>query len=247
MIGADDRLLIARVQDMITAARDYSTRYIGFLDSHSAAVVTDAAGHYPYMRLFGGYEDAERVFAAFYAEYCDPSDGDYPITAVTLISRNSVTLSHRDYLGSLMSLGITRESIGDILCEPGRAVVFLSNGVADYVIGQLGRVGGEGVKVERGFKLPLPQAGGFLEMRLTVASERLDCVIGALCSRSRSWTAEAVESGIVAVNAIQCDSLTRKVKVGDRIAVRGYGKFRIDDIGQATRKGRMVLIASKYI
>ncbi len=247
MIGADDRLLVARVQDAIAAACGYNTRYIGFLDSHSLAVVTDASKHYPYMRLFGGYDDAERVFAAFYAEYCEPTDDDYPIVSLTLTSRSSVALTHRDYLGSLMSLGITRESVGDILIEAGRAVIFLSSGVSEYVIGQLDRVGGEGVKVSRGFSLPLPQMGGFEEMRLTVASERLDCVVGALCSKSRTWSAETVESGIVAVNSVQCDSVTRKLKAGDRLTVRGYGKFRIDEISQVTRKGRIVLIASKYI
>ncbi len=247
MILADDRLLVSRVGDAISAAAGYSTRFIGFLDSHSAAVVSDAARQYPYMRLYGGYEDAERVFAAFYAEFCEPEDCEYPIAAITVISRSSVTLSHRDYLGSLMSLGITRESVGDILCEAGRAVIFLASGIADYVIGQLDRVGGEGVKIERGYAAPLPQSGGFEEMRLTVASERLDCVVGALCSKSRSWASDAIESGIVAVNSIECSSVTRKLRAGDKLAVRGVGKFKIDDLSQTTRKGRLVLIAKKYI
>lgn len=247
MVSEEDRLLTARVSDAILAASAYSTRFIGFLDSHSAAVVSDAARQYPYMRLYGGYEDAERVFAAFYAEFCEPENNDYPIVPVTVLSRNSVTLSHRDYLGSLMSLGITRESVGDILCEPGRAVVFLASGVADYVIGQLDRVGGEGVKIERGYTLPLPQMGGFEEIRLTVASERLDCAVSALCSKSRTFAAEAIESGIVAINSVACENVTRKLRAGDKLTVRGVGKFRIDDLSQVTRKGRLVLIAQKYI
>ncbi len=240
-------MLSARVRDAVAAAEKYSTRFIGFLDSHSAAIVSDAVLQYPYFRFYGGYEDAERVFAAFYAEFCEVEKGDFPITAITVTSRKSATLSHRDYLGSLMSLGITRESVGDILCESGRAVIFLSSGISDYVISQLDRVGGEGVKIEKGFSLPLPQMSGFVEIRLTVASERLDCVVSALCNKSRSWAAEAIESGIVAINSVQCDSVTRKLRSGDKLAVRGIGKFRIDDLSQTTRKGRLVLVASKYI
>ncbi len=240
-------MLAARVNDAICAALDCSTRYIGFLDSHSAAVVADAARQYPYMRLFGGYEDAERVFAAFYAEFCEPADCDYPICAVTVTSRCSASLSHRDYLGSLMSLGITRDSVGDILCESGRAVIFLSKSIADYVIGQLERVGAEGVKAELGYRLPLPQSARFEQLRLTVASQRLDCIVGALCSKSRSWSAATIEGGIVAINSVQCTSLTRRLSAGDRLTVRGVGKFKIDDLSQLTRKGRLVLIASKYI
>ena len=247
MTGSVDRLLIARVRDAIAAASDCNTRYIGFLDEHGSAVAVNAAGQYPHMRLYGGYEDAERVFAAFYAEYCEPAEDEFPICAVTVISRRAAALSHRDYLGSLMSLGITRESGGDILCEDGRAVIFLSTGVSEYVIAQLDRVGGEGVEVARGFDTPLPQSGGFEQLRLTVASARLDCIVGALCAKSRSWAAEAIESGIVSVNSIQCCTVTRRVHSGDKVTVRGYGKYRIDDVGQTTRKGRIVLLALKYI
>ena len=242
-----DRLLTARVADAIAAAQDYSTRYIGFLDEHGASVVLSAARGYPYVRMFGGYGDAQRVFAAVYPEYCEPDDGDYPIAAVTVLSRRSAQLCHRDYLGSLMSLGITRESVGDILCEDGRAVVFLTAGVSDYVLGQLDKVGGEGVKVSRGFTPPLPQTGSFEEVRLTVSSARLDCIVGALCGKSRTASAELIESGAVSVNSVQCCSVSRKIQQNDKVAVRGNGKYRIDDLSNITRKGRTVLLASKYI
>ncbi len=247
-INSEDRLIISRVQDAVCSARDrYATRFIGFLDGHGTAVAKQAAAGYANVAFYGGHESAERVFMCIYPDYAEISADDYPFQAVTVTARPTAQLTHRDWLGSLMSLGIRRDSVGDILTDGSKGVIFLADGIVDYVVGQLQKVGGEGVKIQLGYTLPLPETNGFEELRFTVASTRLDCVVSALCSYSRSKAEEVICAGLVTVDSTECLSTTKKVSAGSRIAVRGKGKFIIDNCFFTTRKGRTVMCVRKYI
>ena len=247
-INNDDKLLADRVKDAVQAAQNkYSVRYIGFLDEHGVSVALCAAHGWHSVALWGGYEDADRVLMCIYSDYAEVDKQDYPLRAITATARREAKLAHRDWLGSLMSLGIRRDAVGDILTDGSRAVIFLSSSITDYVLGQLEKVGGEGVKLSEGYSLPLPSGGSFEEIRCTVASARLDCVVGALCSTSRGNASETIESGLVAVDSAEVVSTSRKVAGGQRITIRGKGKFIIDSIDSVTRKGRIVLCARKYI
>lgn len=249
---SDDRLLASRVNDAMRLARDkYVPKFIGFLDEHAAAVCQQAIGRHSGVefRLFGGYDDAQRVFLGIFPDEDAVSrmEGRWPITALTFRYRSVARLTHRDVLGSLMSLGITRDSVGDILIEEGRAVVFLSETVAQFVCAQLSKIGGEGVEIAEGFCEPLPAAYRLRPVTETVASMRLDGVVAALCATSRAKATEWIQGGLVAVNGIECDRVSAIVRDGDRLSVRGKGKFRIDSSEDTTRKGRIVLKAQQYI
>lgn len=157
-------------------------------------------------------------------------------------------VSHRDILGALMSLGIKRETLGDICFFEGDAYVFCENITADFICEELCKAGRDTVKAE---KCSLPEnfriVHHFEEMSTTVASPRLDGVVRALCNISREDAAEIVESGMTELNYfIECECDT-KVSDGDIISVRGYGKYVIDSAADVTRKGRIRLSARKYI
>ncbi len=248
---SDEKLLISRVNDAVRLARDkYVPKFIGFLDEHAAAVSLQAVkGAEVAYRFFGGYEDAQRVcLGVFHDETAmDIEDDSWPITALTLRFRSAASLTHRDVLGSLMSLGITRESVGDILIDEGRAVIFVSDKVADYIRAELVKVGGEGVKIEEGCSLPLPVAYRLRDMTETVASMRLDAVVAALCSTSRTQATEWINLGLVSLNGLECDKVSALVRDCDALSVRGKGKFRINSSSDTTRKGRILLRAQKYI
>ena len=249
---SDDRLLTSRVNDAKRIARDkYVHKFIGFLDERSAALCLQALGKHSGVAytFFGGYDDAQRVMLGIFPdeEAMSRMSSAWPITALTLRFREVARLTHRDVLGSLMSLGITRESVGDILIDEGRAVIFVADSVAEFVRSQLSKVGGEGVKVEEGFSQPLPAAYRLLPVTETVASMRLDGVVAALCGTSRTRASEWIQGGLVAVNGIECDRVSAALRDGDKLSVRGIGKFRIDNCEDTTRKGRIVLKAQKYI
>ncbi len=243
----DADLFPARVRDTAQLCERTATpRFLGFLTPSEAAVaLTVIRGFSCKTAFFGGYESAERTVLACLPDWCE--EPDFPITAVTLKYRTCDRLTHRDFLGSLMGLGITRESVGDILCEPGRAVIFLSNDILRYVTEQLRKVGAVGVEITPGAEEPLPQVSKKVSATDTVASLRLDCVVSALCGCSRKAASEYISHGLVRIGSVACDKGTHTVAAGDSVTVRGVGKFSIENVDSLSRKGRIILKYSKYV
>lgn len=236
----------ARVSDAaVLCERTGVPKFLGFLTTEESAqaekLLRRAGARY---RFGGGYDGAERQMLACLPDWCE--EPDFPLCALTLRFREADVLTHRDFLGALMALGITRESVGDILVEPGRAVIFLKKEIAAFVTEQLDRVGSAGVSVSDGFSEPLPQAGALVPGSETVASLRLDCVVAALCRRGRTGAAQMIESGLVSVNSSAVLKGTKTVAAGDRISVRGRGRFVIDSVSGLSKKGRIVLKFSEY-
>lgn len=158
------------------------------------------------------------------------------------------SLSHRDWLGSLMALGIKRETIGDICFFNGEAYVFADPKTAEFISMELSRAGRDKVSAET---CSLPDGfcieNDFEPVSSTVASPRLDGVIRALCNISREDAANLVEAGYAELNYFTELKPDAAVSDGDIVSVRGQGKFIIDNCSQMTKKGRFRLTARKYV
>lgn len=245
----DTQLIASRVRDAARLCDNASyPKFVGFLRSEETPLAETAAAKLGCKHLFfGGYEDAERVFFGVFPDWCDDFYDYFPIKALTFKFRENDVLSHRHFLGTFMSLGITREAVGDILIEKGRAVAFFTADIAGFVKEQVGKVGGVGVSVEEGFSLPLPGMTGFEKLTDTVASARLDCVVAALGDCSRKTAAELIENKLVSVNSVCVDKTVKTVQNGDKITLKGKGKFIIDSIDGRTKKDRLIMKAKKYI
>ncbi len=222
-------------------------QFIGFLNDSEKSAAAVFCKNRADCALFGGYDDADRVFFGAFPEYQEPKNEYYPIKAVTFSYRTRDKLAHRDFLGAVLALGITRETVGDILIEEGRAVMFLSVPAAKLVLCEIEKVGSVGVTVAEGFSGELPCKGELVEQSLTVASERLDCVVAAVCGVSRNLAEELLEGSLVSLNSVITRKGTLKVCESDKIAVRGYGKFYIKSIGGTTKKGRLKITTQKYV
>ena len=197
--------------------------------------------------LFGGYETAERQVAAFVSAFCCKED--YPIACIKISPLNrkfSDTLTHRDYLGSILNLGIERCKIGDILVEEDGAFVFCHTSMVDFLIDEICRIKHTPVKAERiteENQLPTPKRE---EISGTVASPRLDSVIGLAFRTSRSSMISYIESGKVFINGKSVVSNGYVLKEGDIVSVRGKGKFQFHSVTSKTKKNRSHVILYKY-
>jgi RNA-binding protein YlmH len=197
--------------------------------------------------LFGGYENAERCMLGVFPPYDEPDTELFPMDTVTAEYRTADRLDHRSVLGTLMAQGIERSCIGDILIESGRCVFFCRNTVTRALLNDIRTMGGTGVKLTEGCESPLPDAHKFKEITDTVASARLDCLVAALACTGRSEAERKITAGDVLINSVQCKKVSQTVHEGEKITIRGDGKFIIDEIGTVTRKGRLMLSARKYI
>ena len=192
--------------------------------------------------FFGGYENAERkVLGLFYEDKTD-----FPVCALSFSFRKSDRLTHRDFLGALMSLGMERETVGDILVEDGRCVAFVKEEIKDYIISQLYKVGNVGVKISGADPGDLPQGRGFETKDCTVSSLRLDAVVAAVSGLSREKTKQLVLSGNVAHNHIVCQNISQTVCEGDTFTVRGKGKYVINGVLGETKKHRIRISIIHY-
>lgn len=224
--------------------------FLGFLDLREQAeaqgilrsLVTDEQ-----IVFFGGYPDAERTVLSVSPPYYRAEESDFPLRTVAFRYRTQKKLTHRDVLGTLMSLGIRRDAVGDILCGDGISVTFLREEIAAYACEQVDRIGGEGVTIIADYDGELPISIEYESRHETIASARLDSVIKALIRVSREQAAELIRIGAVSLNHQCVDSVPKSISGGDVLSVRGYGRYYIDQIGPVTKKGRLALYARRRL
>lgn len=196
--------------------------------------------------LCGGYPEAERRIAVFGAE----AGEDYapPIACVCIApssKRFADELTHRDFLGSLMALGVTRETLGDIIVQDNAGYLFCLDSIADFIIDNLIEVKRTTVSCSRA---ELPQIKDFERepVSLVVASERLDAVISAVHRLSREDAKQLAEKGVVFVDGRLVLKGGAPIPEGALVTVRGRGRFKFLGVERETKKGKLRVLVIKY-
>lgn len=193
--------------------------------------------HFDNYCFFGGYSDSERKVLGLF--YDTPVEQSFPVSAIVFKFRKCDKLGHRDFLGALMSLGIERETVGDILVEDGKCVVFVKSELKDYIISQIFKIGNVGVSVEELSNADLPSGRGQENLFYIVSSLRLDNVIAAICNLSRTKTKTFILSGNVSLNYLPNQNISCVLKQGDILTVHGKGKYILSAVLGETKKGRI--------
>ena len=241
----EDRLLLARLYDKLNhgAEREIFS-CTAFLSPREQAMVKKLLPHVPLV-FFGGCDGAERCMACYVPEYL-PEDyltsEDGPAAAVRAVYYEKDALTHRDFLGSLMGAGIKRETVGDIYVSAGQCDILVTRQILPYLLEQWDSAGRTKLHLS---VIPLAEvqrpAVEKREIRDTVPSLRLDCLVGSAFSLARG------PAGRVAVNDLVCLKGDRQLQQGDRIAVRGLGKAALAQVGGTTRKGRLSVTLERWI
>lgn len=214
------------------------------------------SGGFSRFRFAGGYDDAERVRAFLFPDYFSREDEDEwiasSIAALRITGSGYEKLKHADFMGAVLALGLRRGKIGDILVpKEAEAVVFYDSLLTGFFFSgecPLTAVGRDKVKLAPFAVGPDFDSGRrYQPVNETVASPRLDCTAAAVTGLSREKVKTMILSGQVSLNYDSECSCDDEVEAGDILSVRGGGKFRITEIENRTRKGRIRLCAQKYI
>ena len=242
-----DKLLSAKVDDGIRLSPK-GPKFIGFLDCGESAEVREYLSNQDssHIMYFGGYDNAERVFIGIFPDYLEPEESYFPISSLTLTYKKEYELGHRDFLGTFMAQGISRSTIGDILIEPGRCVIFVKEELAEYFLSSVVKIGGVGISVSYTGDSVLPAAHTYEDIGGVISSSRLDCIVSMITKLSREKTARLINTGLVTCNYKETDNVSMTVKEGSILSIRAYGKFIIDTIGPMTKKGRLIIKCRKY-
>lgn len=199
--------------------------------------------------LHGGGDGAERrvgFFLPFWHEAADFEPEEY-LRAVR-ITAGFGKPGHRDYLGSILGLGIRREWIGDILVEENTAWVVCLPSVQRTLLEQLTHVGRCGVKAAAVALAELPkQERRCKPVQFTVQSLRLDAVVSGMFRLSRTQAADKIRMGLVSLNYAECLRLDAAVTAGDILSLRGAGKGSVTAAGGSSKKGRLFVDCELWI
>ena len=247
-----DDFFLKRIRELanLSYQRDIVT-FSDFLNLNEQNMVSSLKRQFPQivMEIFGGYENAERQMVAFHPDAL-AFTWEYPIDCLKIEPKAikfSESLTHRDYLGALLNLGIERSVIGDIVVQEKAAWFFCQNKMTDFFLDNLCHVRHTNIlitKVDDPDKLPCPKLEA---INGTCASVRLDSLISLAFKASRSSMVSYIEGGQVFVNGKLITSNGYEPKEGDIISVRGKGRFIFDGMSHQTKKGRCGVRILRYI
>lgn len=200
-------------------------------------------------RVDGGYDKAERSVVSIYPHYMELDDADIYIRCLQIEGNFKFSsVSHRDYLGSLMGLGIKREKIGDILMHDDYCQIITDADIADYIIYNLVKVSNNSVRVREIDRSELSMGiQNFEEKFNTLSSLRVDNIISAVFNISRKKASKFIEVGFVTVDYEKIDKPSFVVPEGAVISVRGKGKFILSEVGDLTRKDKVKIRTKKFV
>lgn len=192
-------------------------------------------------RMSGGYEYAERQMAAFIPDALF-YEWDYPMQCIRIRPAHpkfAEKLTHRDVLGALMSLGIERSKIGDLIVNDTEMFFFAKEEIVPYILEQLTSVRHTVVALKTEEDSHIDYEPQFINKEAIVTSNRLDAVIAAICNISRSASLRMIQEGKIFVNGAESLHHTYDCKQGDLLSIRGFGKVRFGETLGVTKKDRV--------
>ena len=264
-ISLDDPLFLVKIESLIEKAERYECGASRFLTPKEQTIAREAvtkSGTSASAFFYGGYDGSERNRLFVLPEYMsldaytkaslDEAELDIvkeSVQTLKITGSGYKRLTHRDYLGSLLALGIEREVIGDVaVLDDFSALVFCDGKIALFILSELKKIGNDTVRVEMTeVSSDFSYEPRSMPVSDTVASARLDCVVASLAGLSREKAQFAVKGGSVTLDYFEADECDEPVCEGSIISVRGVGKFKIVSLSDTTKKGRLRLLAKKYI
>jgi len=250
--GTEGEETVVKLADAAEAVlRSQKFRLSGFLDPFGQEIAETVAANYDNLRVDfdGGYQGAERVRAMFVHTDFPGTPAGFDLGCVEARWNGQFArLSHRDVLGALMSLGVERDRIGDLLVTNDRVKIVCEAALVDYFVQNLTRIGAVGVDVQPAALTTIaPKEERCKEIRATVASLRVDAIAaqGFGCSRSRA--ASDIAADKLKINWQPVKNASQNVKAGDMLSLRGRGRLEVAEVRGQTKKGRTVVVLKRYL
>lgn len=248
----DEKLLSRRFAELQNKAelqnRFTYTDFLGLGELNILHRTFSSFPHVPYT-LFGGHEACERKIARFGSADILGYEEPFPISLIKISAaapKFAEALTHRDYLGSLLGLGIERRVLGDIFLSEGAAYVFCAASIADFLCEELTQVKHTAVTAVPAGEIPESVLPKLTPASVQIASERIDSLLSAILKVSRSKGQELLKSGRVFLDGVLCENSSKTPEPGCVISVRGFGRFIYDGLERTTKKGKLSVRVRKY-
>ena len=247
--NSDENIFVKKIVRILEIAQGIgNVQFTLFMDLRQQQLFLAQANKYPdvNVKLLCGYDgDGERMLAAIYPDYIDIDSIQTPI----VVMRSKITdkgISHKDILGSAMSLKIDREYMGDIIVTDKEAFIVCHKNVSDIIAEELISVKHSSTNFEL-WDLPFTYIKEYSEQKTaTVASLRADSVVAAVLNKSRSEAVKLIKQGNVKINQMDISHADFEIFDNDIISIRYNGKYKIFCDGTKSRKDRIFINIAKY-
>lgn len=247
-----EKIVLTKVLDLVeTLLKNHSPQLTHFHDPYHTGLILSLLERIPELDFatYGGYTTAERTRTAIFPAYLTGTDIDYEITLLAVEGNfKMVQVNHRDFLGSLLGLGIRREMVGDLIVTPKGCQVMVTREIASYLMINLTKVHKVRVEVREidPGELVLPELK-VKEIKTTVASLRLDAVAAAGFATSRSRMAREIQAERLNLNWHTCSNVAAPIQKGDMLSLRGRGRVEVSEIKGNTKSGRIGIVLKRYL
>lgn len=222
--------------------------YTEFLSPAEQALLKSQIHSIPYS-FEGGFEIFEKAICVFGSEELFGYKEPLPISFIKIepVSiKFSSELLHRDFLGSIMSLGIRRSTFGDIIIKDNIAYLPCLDTISGYICDNLVEIKHTVVCAQRIESIPITAFPAPVETEFVVASDRIDGIIASIYKLSRSESKNLIEHEKVFNGGIPVLNSDYHPSEGDIITVRGHGKFIYCGIKLESKKKRLRCIAKIF-
>lgn len=225
--------------------RPILTHFLNPRQSYMLRVITNSYNDL-HLKLFGGYAGAEMLRAIIFPKYFTPSNKDFEIILAKVNYPIKFShLKHSQILGTLMSSGIKRNVIGDIITDGVHWQFFAERPMLTFLKFQIRRINRNRVSLSF---LPLSQAifpkDDWQNEFKVVASLRVDTIISAGFNISRAQSKSLVTHNHVKINWAVINRPNDLVKVHDILSIRQYGRLKIENIKGRSKKNKLKITLS---
>ncbi len=249
----EERVVLARIMDRMerssSRAIPCATEFISPAQRAAVEPLLAACGN-PKCLFSGGYQGAERTIFVFLPDWQEVGawEPEEELAGIEAVFSPNAHLTHRDMLGGLMGIGLTRERVGDILIGEEAAQIIALKEAAPIILSQFDQAGRHRLKLR---EIPLrelvPAPAEVKLVKDTVAALRLDAVLASGFAVSRGKATALITGGRVSINHRECLKPGKMVEEGDVFTCRGLGKCVLKSVGGQSRKGRIIIEIERYL
>ena len=237
--------LIERLHDLMDQAqRTYQPMITSFLTPAQLMCAVTYIGRRMTYTYGGGYAGAEHCRLKLFPPYTEVDEDFQIVLLKARLHPRYDKITHRDVLGAMMKLGVSRDVFGDILIKEDALYVYVAKHMADFFMMELTRVRHSSVTLECCDEEVIHEAK-YEEFHPIISSARCDAVVSACAHISRAKAKELIQRGLVKINHVileQCDRICNNMST---ISIRGYGRFVFVEISHTTKKGNFVAVIRK--
>lgn len=252
-IGSEeDRILAVKIIDYIDQVNaNFDVRFTDFLDPAQVNKAVKIIEQYSGIGFIvtSGVPDCERNIIAVYPDYMEGDNIELPIEGLSISGKTKFeSITHRDILGALMSLGIKREKIGDIILNNDMFYTVVYSDISYYISINLTKIKHTPVVVEHiDFSDIAAHEKKFKVINANVASLRLDAICSVGYGESRNSIVDEIKCGNVKVNWEEEKNTSYIINPNDVISIKGKGRIILDAVNGETKKGRINITIKKII